>query len=203
MDVVTSQRWMLGSLNFICGCFYITPLKPLFLPGIPWSLLLDINGTFLHHTRGWTFLLDTMVVVTGLWKPDVDFWRENSNYSNLKINVACFCKNETFWGIFRHCDVSGFSASLNSNWETRLRGIYFCCYFRTRSNNISFLGRAAAVEERLLCVLEKVGSCQKVAKESSSVWCNQIHIKEMHFSHKDNMMKVLLKKVYKSKLYYS
>ena len=66
MDVVTSQRWMLGSLNFICGCFYITPLKPLFLPGIPWSLLLDINGTFLHHTRGWTFLLDTMVVVTGL-----------------------------------------------------------------------------------------------------------------------------------------
>ena len=113
------------------------------------------------------------------------------------------CKNETFWRIFTHCDVSGFSASLNSNWETRLRGIYFCCYFRTRSNNISFLGRAAAVEERLLCVLEKVGSCQKVAKESSSVWCNQIHIKEMHFSHKDNMMKVLLKKVYKSKLYYS
>ena len=72
MDVVTSQRWMLGSLNFICGCFYITPLKPLFLPGIPWSLLLDINGTFLHHTRGWTFLLDTMVVVTGL------FWHLNS-----------------------------------------------------------------------------------------------------------------------------
>ena len=68
MDVVTSQRWMLGSLNFICGCFYITPLKPLFLPGIPWSLLLDINGTFLHHTRGWTFLLDTMVVVTGLFE---------------------------------------------------------------------------------------------------------------------------------------
>ena len=25
-----------------------------------------ISGTFLHHTPGWTFLLDTMVVVTGL-----------------------------------------------------------------------------------------------------------------------------------------
>ena len=49
-------------------------------------------------------------------------------------------------------------------------------------------------------MLEKVGSCQKVAKESSSVWCNQIHIKEMHFSHKDNMMKVLLKKFIKAKV---
>ena len=87
MDVVTSQRWMLGSLNFICGCFYITPLKPLFLPGIPWSLLLDINGTFLHHTRGWTFLLDTMVVVTGLFSNSVNEMYFYSKQGTTKCNT--------------------------------------------------------------------------------------------------------------------
>ena len=45
--------------------FYIIPLEQLFLPEILWSLLLDINGMFLHHTRGWTFFLHTMVVITG------------------------------------------------------------------------------------------------------------------------------------------
>ena len=86
MDVVTSQRWMLRCLNFICGSFYITPLKQIFLPGIPWSLLLDTNGTFLHHTRGWTFLLDTMVVVTGA----SFFWRW-LRYASVCYLWGCWC----------------------------------------------------------------------------------------------------------------
>ena len=120
-------------------------------------------------------------------------------YSNTLWRMKSYTdRNETFSYSFY---TRWFQCHLNVMEKMRLRGIYFCCYFRTRSNNISFQGRAE-LRERLLCVLEKVGSCQKVAKESS-VWCNQIHIKEMHFSHKDNMMKVRLKKVYKSKLGYS
>ena len=57
------------SILFVDVSIYITPLKQIFLPGIPWSLVLDINGTFLHHTRGWTFLLDN--VMTSL-APNMD-----------------------------------------------------------------------------------------------------------------------------------
>ena len=112
MDVVTSQRWMLGSLNFICGCFYITPLKPLFLPGIPWSLLLDINGTFLHHTRGWTFLLDTMVVVTGLCCTVIRYSR-----------YILFCQEKDYFYIYLRKLCKEFY--VNSKWAYN-RNAIFC-----------------------------------------------------------------------------
>ena len=110
MDVVTSQRWMLGSLNFICGCFYITPLKQIFLPGIPWSLLLDINGTFLHHTRGWTFLLDTMVVVTGLWLYEWNIWNEFGKC------VFFFSHRDTFGYQKEHQMARSGTRWLDKNW---------------------------------------------------------------------------------------
>ena len=69
MVVVTSQRWTLRCLNLIHGCFFTIPLGQPFLPGIWWLLILDINGTFLYHTHGWTLFLHTMVVFTGArWK---------------------------------------------------------------------------------------------------------------------------------------
>ena len=76
------MKWLLIHHNFN-GCCYITKMDValsqfylwMFLHHTSetdiftwntWSLVLDISGTFLHHTPGWTFLLDAMVVVTGL-----------------------------------------------------------------------------------------------------------------------------------------
>ena len=72
MVVVTSQKWTLRCLNLIHGCFYTIPPGQPFLPGIPWLLILDINGTFLYHTHGWSFLLAPKTRVMRKTRPGLD-----------------------------------------------------------------------------------------------------------------------------------